>query len=103
MKFDFFKYEDSQSLSPKQLAKLSRWEKERDNGKWFWIFRRSAIWFLSLILAFAAFTVSGVNEIAFRDEQLFIVFFMLAGYVVSSFLDWSKMEKQYRTYVLAKD
>lgn len=103
MNFNFFNKESNQSLSPKQLEKISRWEKERSYGKWFWIFRRSAAWFLCVILIFAAALGLGINEISFKNEQVFIVFFMLGGFVVSSFLDWTKMEKLYQTYVLTRD
>ncbi len=103
MNFNFFNKEGDKSLSPKQLEKLSRWEKERSDGKWFWIFRRSAAWFLCVILIFAAALVLGISAISFKDEQVFVVGFMFAGFVFSSFLDWTKMEKLYQNYILTRD
>ena len=42
-----FKFTDprkvGKSLSPKQAEQLSRWEKERADGKWFWIFKRFGV------------------------------------------------------------
>ncbi|MCU1288056.1 MAG: hypothetical protein JWN60_285 [Acidobacteria bacterium] len=89
--------------SQKHLRKLARWEKERNQGKWFWVFRRTSIWTLSLILLFAAIDYFAPEQIDFSSTQFFVVIFMLGGYVIDSLVDWSKMEKLYQSTALTND
>ncbi|HEX8288998.1 MAG TPA: hypothetical protein VF556_13430 [Pyrinomonadaceae bacterium] len=89
--------------SQKQIRKLARWEKERNQGKWFWIFRRTCIWTLSLILLFAAINFFAPEKMDFSGTHFLVVLFMLGGYVIDSLVDWSKMEKLYQSASLTND
>lgn len=90
-------------MSAKQLKKLARWEKERAEGKWFWIFRRASVWFVSLILLFALISFAAPDKIVFSPNHFIVVVSMLVGYVVDSLIDWSKMEKLYGSLSLTND
>jgi hypothetical protein len=89
--------------SDKQLKIAARWEKERADGKWFWIFRRACIWLLTVIMAYGAATIVWPDVPAFDASQFFIVLFMLAGYVASLMMDWAKLEETYRGRSLTND
>jgi hypothetical protein len=103
MKAFFSNQNAGRTLSPKQLKKLSRWEKERSQGKWFWIFRRTSIWFVAVILMFGALSFYSPESINLEDGQFFVAVFMLGGYVIDSIMDWSKMEKLYQSMALTND
>jgi hypothetical protein len=100
----FFSSENKGSaLSAKQLRKLARWEKERADGKWFWIFRRTSTWFVSLIMLFGLISFFAPEQISFSPNHLFVVAAMLGGYVVDSLFDWTQMEKLYGSLSLTND
>jgi hypothetical protein len=103
MKSLFSSENKGSALSAKQLKKLARWEKERAEGKWFWIFRRASIWFVSLILLFAFISFAAPEQIIFSANHFLVVAAMLVGYVVDSLIDWSKMEKLYGSLSLTND
>lgn len=89
--------------SQKHIHKLARWEKERNQGKWFWIFRRTCIWTLTIILLFAGIDFLAPDKIDFSSAHFFVVVFMLGGYIIDSLVDWSKMEKLYQSASLTND
>ena len=89
--------------SQKQIRKLARWEKERNQGKWFWIFRRTCVWTLSIILLFAGINSFAPDKMDFSSTHFVVVLFMLGGYVIDSMVDWSKMEKLYQSATLTND
>lgn len=103
MKSLFSSENKGSALSDKQLKKLARWEKERAEGKWFWIFRRASLWFVSLILLFAFISFVAPEQIVFSANHFIVVASMLVGYVVDSLIDWSKMEKLYGSLSLTND
>ena len=103
MKSLFSSENKGSALSAKQLSKLARWEKAKSDGKWFWIFRRTAIWFVSLILLFALISFFAPDKIVFSANHFVVVASMLAGYVIDSLIDWSKMEKLYGSLSLTND
>lgn len=96
MNFRFFKGNDARDPSALQLQKLARWEKDRAEGKWFWIFKRTASWLVSILLMVAAGHFLGFEMNLFQTGELMIVGGMMGGFVVSSLFDWSKMEQQYQ-------
>ena len=103
MKSLFSSENKGSALSAKQLKQLARWEKERADGKWFWIFRRASAWFVSMILLFGAVSFFAPEEISLSSNHLIVVAAMMVGYVVDSLTDWSKMEKLYGSLSLTND
>lgn len=103
MNFGFSKQDTTRNLSPEEIKNLARWEKQREDGKWFWIFKRAASWLLSIILLLIAANFFGADLNLFHDGQFLIVFCMMGGYVVSSIFDWTKMEEKYQIYLGMKD
>ncbi len=95
--------ETNSRSSEKHLKKLSRWEKDRTNGKWFWIFRRTSIWFVSLLMLFSLIDYFAPVEIDFSGMHLFSVLFMIGGFVLDSHTDWSQMEEIYQSASLTND
>ena len=89
--------------SEKHIKKLARWEKDRNNGKWFWIFRRTSIWFVSLLMLFALISSFAPVETDFSGMHFFAVVFMIGGFVLDSHVDWSQMEKIYQSGSLTND
>lgn len=103
MKSLFSSENKGSALSAKQLKNLVRWEKERADGKWFWIFRRASVWFVSLILLFGLISYFAPEQISFSSNHFVVIAAMLAGYIVDSLFDWSKMEKLYGSLSLTND
>lgn len=103
MKSLFSKEKTDTSSSEKHILKLQRWEKERDQGKWFWIFRRTSIWTLSIIVLFGVISYFAPDKIDFTSTHFVVVVFMLGGYVIDSLVDWSKMERLYQSASLTND
>ena len=103
MNFGFSKQNTNRNLSPEEMEKLARWEKQRADGKWFWIFKRASSWLLSIILLLIAANFLGIELNLFQNGQFFIVFCMMGGFVVSSAFDWTKMEEKYQIYLGIKD
>jgi hypothetical protein len=85
----------SKNLSEKDSAVIARWEKERAEGKWFWIFKRAAAWIFIAILLYGAAQILTPNLISLSGDQFYIAVFMFAGFFVGSVMEWSKMEKFY--------
>lgn len=102
-----FKFTDPRkvgnSLSPKQAEQLSRWEKERADGKWFWIFKRASAWLVSLILMFGAANYFAGEMVSLGSTQILIAVFMFGGFFIGSIMEWSKMEELYQTTSLTTD
>ena len=103
MKSLFSKEKPDTASSEKHILKLQRWEKERDQGKWFWIFRRTSVWTLSIILLFGFISYFAPDKIDFTGTHFVVVLFMLGGYVIDSLVDWSKMERLYQSASLTND
>jgi hypothetical protein len=93
----------SKTLSEKDSAIIARWEKERADGKWFWIFKRASAWVFVAILLYGAAQILTPNLISLSGDQLYIAVFMFAGFFVGSVMEWSKMEKLYQRNALAID
>jgi hypothetical protein len=91
------------SLSKRESEIIARWEKERADGKWFWIFKRAAAWLFVAILLYGAASVLTPDLISFEGDQIYIAVFMFAGFFVGSILEWSKMEQLYRKNFSAVD
>lgn len=92
-----------QSLSAKEIEQISRWEKERADGKWFWIFKRASAWLVSVILMFGAANFFAADLISFNPNQIFVAVFMFGGFFVGSVMEWSKMEELYQANSLTTD
>lgn len=95
--------ESNQSLSQKQIDQLSRWEKERADGKWFWIFKRTSAWLVSLILMFGAANYFAAQLVSFDAGQMTVALFMLGGFFIGSVMEWTKMEEMYQANSLTTD
>jgi len=102
-----FKFTDprkvGKSSSRKQSELLSRWEKERADGKWFWIFKRASAWLVSLILMFGAANYFAADMVSFGGTQILVAVFMFGGFFIGSIMEWSKMEELYQTTSLTTD
>jgi hypothetical protein len=85
----------SKSLSAKDSAIIARWEKQRADGKWFWVFKRAAAWLFVAILLYGAAQILTPNLISLDGEQFYVALFMFAGFFAGSIIEWSKMEKFY--------
>lgn len=84
------------SLSSEDVEKIVRWEKERGEGKAFWIFRRAAAWLFVAILLYGAANFFFSDFIKLDLRQSFIAGFMFLGFVFGLHLEWSKMEDFYQ-------
>jgi hypothetical protein len=91
------------SLSPQQVEKLSRWEKERADGKWFWIFKRASAWLVSVILMFGAANYFAADMVSFGGNQIMVALFMFGGFFIGSVMEWAKMEELYETNSLTTE
>jgi len=91
------------SLSPKQAEKISRWETERADGKWFWIFKRASAWLVSVILMFGAANYFAADKVSFDGSQVLVALFMFGGFFIGSIMEWAKMEELYETTSLTTD
>ena len=76
------------------------WKKQRADGKWFWLFKRAAVWLTFVILLFGAGNFLFPEQVNFQGTQIFIAVFMFAGYLIGSLNEWSKMEKTLQTQSL---
>jgi hypothetical protein len=106
MKFNFTdprKGFANKSLSRKEIEKISRWEKERADGKWFWIFKRASAWLVSLILMFGAANFFAAEMVSFDGTQIFVALFMFGGFFAGSIMEWTKMEELYQANSLTTD
>jgi hypothetical protein len=102
-----FKFTDPRkvgtSLSPQQIEQINRWEKERADGKWFWIFKRASAWLVSVILMFGAANYFAGEMVSFGGGQVVVAAFMFGGFFIGSIMEWAKMEELYETTSLTTD
>lgn len=103
MKFRFTDSKAGKTVSEQQAEKLVHWEKERANGKWFWVFKRAAAWLTLMIVMFGAVEFYSPETISLDVNQLFIALFMFGGFFAGTILEWSKMEKQFQELSLTND
>ena len=107
MNFNFFSPKNGsssrQSLSAREIEKISRWEKERAEGKWFWIFRRASAWLVSIILMFGAANFFAADFVSFDAGQIFVALFMFGGFFAGTLMEWTKMEELYQANSLTTD
>lgn len=90
-------------LSKKDFELIARWEKERADGKWFWIFKRAAAWLFTAIMLYGAVNFFTPELINFGGSQFYIAVFMFAGFFAGSVMEWSKMENFYKKNSLPAD
>ena len=79
-----------------EVMTAARWEKIQADGKWFWIFKRGAIWATMILFFYGAGALLVPTFFNFQPGQFLILSGMFAGFLVSSISEWSKMEKSYR-------
>lgn len=107
MNFNFFSDPNGgsarKSLSAKEIEKISRWEKERADGKWFWIFKRASAWLVSLILMFGAANFFAAELVGLDFNQVIVAAFMFVGFFIGSVMEWTKMEELYEANSLTTD
>jgi hypothetical protein len=75
---------------------MARWEKLRAEGKWFWIFKRGAVWLTLVLLLYGLGALFFPTLFNFQKIQLYILLGMFGGFMISSILEWSKMETAYQ-------
>lgn len=90
-------------LSKKDFEIIARWEKERADGKWFWIFKRAAAWLFTAIVLYGATQFFAPQLISFDGNQIYIAVFMFGGFFAGSVLEWSKMEDFYQKNSVTAD
>ncbi len=79
-----------------RLDERARREKQRADGKSFWLFKRSAIWLTAVLLMFGTASFLFPGTIRFQSNQIFIAVFMFGGYFVGSLKEWGKMERMFQ-------
>ena len=97
MKFNFTDPETGTASLQKRLETLANWEQHRADGKWFWLFKRSAIWLTTVLVLFGTGSFLFPEMINFQGPQIFIAVFMFGGYFIGSLNEWSKMEKLFQS------
>ena len=103
MNFRFTTPKTGKTVSQLQAEKFTNWEKERANGKWFWIFKRAAAWLTLMIIMFGAVKFYSPETITFDGNQIFVALFMFGGFFVGTIFEWSKMEKEFSQLNLTND
>ena len=97
MNFKFPTQMDEESSAILSEEKFARWEQESANGKWFWIFKRTALWLTLMIVMFGAVEFYSPETLSFDSNQIFVALFMFVGFIVGNILEWSKMEKEFNS------
>jgi amino acid transporter len=74
-----------------------RWEKQRKNGKWFWIIKVALMWAFVMFSAFYIyFWYFNRPTVAVFSMIPFLIF---GGFIVG-FVGWNKSEGSYQTHLL---
>jgi hypothetical protein len=95
--------EVGETVSQQQAKQIARWKKERENGKWFWVFKRAAAWLTLMIVMFGAVKFYSPETLNFDGDQFFIAIFMFSGFFIGSIREWSNLEKQLDSMPLTND
>ena len=103
MNFRFTGSKAGKTVSEQQDERFAYREKERANGKWFWIFKRAAAWLTLMIVMFGAVKFYSPETITFDGSQIFVALFMFGGFFAGTILEWSKMEKEFHELSLTND
>ena len=103
MNFKFTPAKVGKTVSQLHSEQFARLEKERHNGKWFWIFKRLAAWLTLMIVMFGAVKFYSPETIIFDGDQIFVGLFMFGGFFAGTILEWSKLEKEFQALSLTND
>jgi hypothetical protein len=82
--------------APKAAVAAARREKLQADGKWFWLFKRGAVWLSIILVSYGLGGIFLPETFDFQSNQLLILSGMFGAFLVNSVFEWSKMEKSYQ-------
>lgn len=85
-----------ETYSQRQMATIAHWKKLRAEGKWLWIFKRGATWLATMLFIYGLGALLYPAVFNFQSTQFYILFGMLGGFIISSIMEWSKMETAFQ-------
>lgn len=90
------------TYSQRQISALSQWEKVHADGKFLWLFKRSAVWASICLFLYGVGALLYPSFFNFQMSQFYILFGMFGAFLYSSNSEWIKMEAKYQEETPAK-